>query len=207
MSVAAFLLKNPFMRGTWLARRESCTHVQCRGLKRKHVGQSESRGVAAAPSHSFMLTLHLLNYFPHQGAPPGVASERRVVPGPRCVLCVGKCQVSMSSLYINNTQGSLVSIGVTVLFLSFWGTFPIGYVSYCISMYFECILMCILMCPVHIHQDRTSHDTPRYTRPGRPDTFVSISLAIMEMYLTLGYVSFFKIHLGYIKIRLGCNVS
>ena len=81
---------------------------------------------------------------------------------------------------------------MTVLFLSFLGTFPIGYVSYCISMYLECILMCILMCPVHIHQD-----TSRYTKIHQ-DTFVSISLAIMEMYLTLGYVSFFKIHLGYI---------
>ena len=27
------------------------------------------------------------------------------------------------------------------------------------------------------------------------DTFVSISLAIMEMYLTLGYVSFFTVHI------------
>ena len=53
--------------------------------------------------------------------------------------------------------------------------------------------MCILMCPVHIHQD-----TSRYTKIHQ-DTFVSISLAIMEMYLTLGYVSFFKIHLGYIQ--------
>ena len=84
---------------------------------------------------------------------------------------------------------------VTVLFLSFLGTFPIGYVSYCISMYLECILMCILMCPVHIHQD-----TSRYTKIHQDtlDTFVSIYLAIMELYLTLGYVSFFKIHLGYI---------
>ena len=48
------------------------------------------------------------------------------------------------------------------------------------------------MCPVHIHQD-----TSRYTKIHQ-DTFVSISLAIMEMYLTLGYLSFFKIHLGYI---------
>ena len=30
--------------------------------------------------------------------------------------------------------------GVTVSFLLFWGTFPIRYVSYCISMYLECIL-------------------------------------------------------------------
>ena len=52
--------------------------------------------------------------------------------------------------------------------------------------------MCILICPVHIHQD-----TSRYTKIHQ-DTFVSISLAIMEMYLTLGYLSFFKIHLGYI---------
>ena len=76
--------------------------------------------------------------------------------------------------------GFEVSGGVTVLFLSFLGTFPIGYVSYCISMCLECILMCILMCPVHIHQD-----TSRYTKIHH-DTFVSISLAIMEMYLTLG---------------------
>ena len=46
-SVAAFLLKNPFMRGTWLARRESCTHVQCRGLTHKHVGTTVL-GVARA---------------------------------------------------------------------------------------------------------------------------------------------------------------
>ena len=34
--------------------------------------------------------------------------------------------------------------GVTVSFLLFWGTFPIRYVSYCISMYLECILMCLV---------------------------------------------------------------
>ena len=62
---AAFLLKNPYMRGTWLARRESCTHVQCRGLKRKHVGSvigvagGFARARALGGSHFFMLTLHL----------------------------------------------------------------------------------------------------------------------------------------------------
>ena len=90
------------------------------------------------------------------------------------------------------------------------GTFPIlfGYISYRIRIVlylnvFECILMCILMCPVHIHQD-----TSRYIKIHQ-DTFVSISLAIMEMYLTLGYVSFFKIHPFRIHSRYvsGYNVS
>ena len=79
-------------------------------------------------------------------------------------------------------------VRVTVLFLFLGGTFPIRYVSYCISMYLECILMCILMCPVHIHQD-----TSRYIK-----IHLYLSLWLLEMYLTLGYVSFFTVHLGHI---------
>ena len=57
-------------------------------------------------------------------------------------------------------------------------------------MYFPCILM---------YMNGSHQDTPRYIKIHQ-DTFVSISLVIMEMYLTLGYVSFFRIHLGYIHV-------
>ena len=80
-----------------------------------------------------------------------------------------------------------------------FGGFPIRYVSYCILMYLA------------VYLDVSRSYTSRYTKIHQDtssDTFVSISLAIMEMYLTLGYVSFFTIHSRYIQdTRSGYNVS
>ena len=103
---------------------------------------------------------------------------------------------------------------VTVLLLSNLGTFVIRIRILCIvhvfCMYFECILMC----PVHIHQD-----TSRYIKIHQ-DTFVSFTLAIIGNVSYLGIcilgkgmffnifgyafkkhpstpVSFFTIHSGY----------
>ena len=55
--------------------------------------------------------------------------------------------------------------------------FPIRYVSYCILMYLA------------VYLDVSRSYTSRYTKIHQ-DTFVSISLAIMEMYLTLGYLRY-----------------
>ena len=68
-------------------------------------------------------------------------------------------------------------------------------------MYLACILHVFRM-----YLDVIRSHTSRYFEIHQ-DTFVSISLAIMEMYLTLGYVSFFTIHSRYIQICLGYNVS
>ena len=76
-------------------------------------------------------------------------------------------------------------------------------------MYLACILNVFRM-----YLDVIRSYTSRYTKIHQDTSryiciYSSISLAIMEMYLTLGYVSFFMIHSRYIQntFRIQCILT